>query len=147
MLGQHAGHWLGLQCADLQTACILWRPCCRSSSEAPTSVAAPSWITARCLASCCQPTTTHLRPHVFMGLFIHRTCFKVSSSSLACPCSQTDDLVGSFETRQEMALPSLLDCLLSGLQELCDGRGASSLSSSTGLCSAVMLLSICRSKD
>lgn len=164
MLGQRAGSWPRLQCADLWTACILRRPCCRSSSEAPTSVAAPSWITARHLTSCCQPTTAHSRPDVFLGflfqqphgdqripspssLLTHRTCFKVSSSSSACPSSQTDDLVGCFETHQEMALPSLLGSLLSGLQELSDGRGGSSLSSSREPCSAVMLLSICRSKD
>lgn len=67
MLGQRAGSWPGLQRADLWTACILQGPCCSSSSKAPTSMAALSWITARHLSLCCQPTTTHSRPEVFLG--------------------------------------------------------------------------------
>lgn len=164
MLGQRAGSQPGPWHAGLWTAHVLWRSCYRSSSEAPTSMAAPSWITARCLM-CCQPTAarSHSRPLLLGFLFqqphgdqripfpssllTHRACFKVSSSSLACPSSQTDDLSGYFETHQEMALPSLLGSLLSGLQELSDGRGGSSLSFSRGTCSVVMLLSICRSMD
>lgn len=97
MLGQRADSWPGLQCADLQTGCVLQRSCCRSSSEVPTSVVALSWITVRHLASRCQPTTahSHSRPDVFLSFFfqqphkdqsipssvlMHRTYFKVSPS-------------------------------------------------------------------
>lgn len=40
--GQRTGSWPGLQRTDLRTACILQRPCCRNSSEAPAYMAAPS---------------------------------------------------------------------------------------------------------
>lgn len=165
VLGQRAGSQPGPWHAGLWTAHVLRRSCYRSSPEAPASMAASSRISARCLMLC-QPTAvhSHSRPDVFLGFLLQqphgnqrilspsslltcRTCFRVSSSSLACPSSQTDDLAGYFEIHQEMALLALLGSLLSGLQELSDGRGGSSLSSSRGPCSVVMLLSICRSKD